>query len=632
MSKNITREKNEEIIEVAPEEQHPPEKLKTAGNSGTATALMTVKQENPPPPLHAYTKFSFFVSSMSIRYKIAGALILVLVLAIASLGMVTFSHQKRILEEEIKKRAGVFVHQLAGIGKEGLMTKDDLSVFSAIKDIQKHTGVVYAMVVDKNGAIFVHSTLTEKGNVISGPLDKNALNTQQLLFQQTTYNNEPVMDAALPVTVMYQDKNIRIGTARIGLSEKELQNAIAKQKMTFFWISLVFVAIGFLIAFTLAKVLTGPIYTLAVGMQIVASGDLNQQVKVAYKDEIGKLTESFNQMVLSLREKLHMEKYLSHSALKSIRKGRDKSHLKLGGERKYVTALFSDVRGFTSMSEKMSPEEVVDVLNIYLNLQASIVSNWGGVVDKYVGDEIMAIFEGKGQEINAVRAAIEIQRFCRTLNWARAKLGKKQMNLGIGLNSGDVVMGNMGSQELMNYTVIGDNINLTARLCSTAQAGQVVISKSTADAVSKAVTLNKLESVNVKGKERLIDIFEATAVTGVSRETMRRDVHIKATYNLAGLVDEINTATVKNLGSGGCLLESSVPLGGGSQLILHINDKSLKHLSDVKATVRHARKLNDLYYIGVSFDGLPEMGQANVIDWVHQVESEITQTVKEEYS
>lgn len=629
MSKNMIKEKNEEIteVEVLPKEINQPENPKTVNNS---VALTAAKKKVPIQPLHVYTKFSYFVSSMSIRYKIAGALILVLLLAIASLGMVTFAHQKRILEEEIKKRAGVFVHQLAGIGKEGLMTKDDLSVFSTIKDIQEHKGVVYAMVLDNKGAVFVHSTLIEKGKILVSPLDKNTLNTQQLLFQQTIYNKEPVMDAALPITVMYENKDIRIGTARIGLSEKELQNAIAKQKLTFFWISLLFVAIGFFIAYALAKVLTGPIYTLAVGMQVVASGDLNQQVKVAYKDEIGKLTESFNQMVLSLREKLHMEKYLSHSALTSIRKGRDKSTLKLGGERKYVTALFSDVRGFTSMSEKMSPEEVVDVLNIYLNLQANIVTNWGGVVDKYVGDEIMAIFEGKGQEINAVRAAIEIQRFCRTLNWAREILGKKRMSVGIGLNSGDVVMGNMGSQEQMNYTVIGDNINLTARLCSAAEAGQVVISKSTSDAVGKAATLHKLESIKVKGKERLIDIFEATAVTGVSRESMRRDVYINATYNLAGLADEVNTAIITNLGSGGCILEVYVPLGAGSQLVLHVNDKSLKHLSEVKAIVRHARKVGDHYYIGVSFDGLPEIAQANIIDWVHQVESEIKQTIDEE--
>lgn len=605
----------------------PPEKNQPAppikSNPSAVTALTNTKQTNPPPPLHAYTKISFFVSSMSIRYKIAGALILVLVLAIASLGMVTFSRQKSILEEEIKKRAGVFVHQLAGIGKEGLMTKDDLSVFSSIKDIQKHSGVVYAMVLDQNGAVFVHNILSEKGKILSNPLDQNTLKTEQLIFQNTIYNSEPVIDAALPILVLYQAKNIRIGTARIGISEKELQDAITKQKLIFFWISVIFIAIGLLIAYALAKVLTGPIYTLAVGMQIVAQGDLNQQVKVTYKDEIGKLTESFNQMVLSLREKLHMEKYLSHSALKSIRKSRDMSELKLGGERKYVTALFSDVRNFTEMSEKMSPEEILEVLNTYLNLQAKIVSNRGGIVDKYVGDEIVAIFEGKGQEINAVRAAIEIQQFCRTLNWARAKLGKKQMNVGIGLNSGDVVMGNMGSQEQMNYTVIGDNINLTARLCSAAAAGQVVISKATADAVGKAATLHKLEPIKVKGKEKPVEIFEAAAVSGVCRKSMRRDVHIEATYNLAGLADEINNCTIKNLSSRGCTIDVSTPLGAGSQLQLHVNDKNLKYLNDVQATVRHARKNNDRYTIGLSFDELSENAQASVIDWIHKIETEI---------
>jgi len=625
MNTDTTEVEDKKTIDAAPAGKTPPENSEKSDNKST-NALATVKKPASNSPLHAYTKISFFVSSMSIRYKIAGALIFVLIIAIASLGVITFSHQKSILQEEVKKRAGVFVHQLAGIGKEGLMTKDDLSVFSTIKDIQKHVGVVYAMVLDKNGAVFVHSTLSEKGKILSSPIDKNTLKTEQLLFQHTAFNNETVIDAALPIFVLYQSKNMRIGTARIGLSEKELLDAIAKQKLTFFWISLIFVVIGFLIAFALAKLLTGPIYTLAVGMQIVAEGDLNQQIKVTYKDEIGKLTESFNQMVLSLREKLHMEKYLSRSTLKSIRKVRDMSELKLGGERKYVTALFSDVRDFTAMSEKMIPEEIIEVLNTYLNLQANIIRNWGGVVDKYVGDEIVAIFEGKGQEVNAVRAAIEIQKFCRSLNWARAKLGKKQMNVGIGLNSGEVVMGNMGSQEQMNYTVIGDNINLTARLCSAAAAGQVVVSKATADAVGKKAVLNKLEPVKVKGKEKLIDIFEATDVAGVSRETMRRDIYMEAKYNLTGLADEINTATVKNFGPGGCTMEVSVPLGVGSQLNLHIDDKFLKNLDDIHATVRHARKIKNHYQVGLSFDGLSESAQAAIIDWVHKVETEIHQS------
>jgi class 3 adenylate cyclase len=617
--------KSDKEIEVPINQEKLPEKLKKSINS-LAGDVNELTQHLPVPSPNIYTKFSLFVSSMSIRYKIAGALIIVLMFAIASLGMVTFSHQKRILEDEIKKRAEVLVHQLANVGKEGLLTKEDLPVYSTIKDLQKHVGVAYAMVIDAKGAVFVHNILTEKDKILENTIDRNALKTEQLLIQQTTFNKEPIMDAALPIFVLHKDKTIRIGTARIGLSEKELLDAISAQKFSFFWISVVFVIIGLLIAFALAKILTTPIYTLVVGMQIVAQGDLNQQVKVSNKDEIGKLTESFNQMILSLREKLHMEKYLSHSVLDSIHKVRDTSQLRLGGERKFVTALFSDVRGFTSMSEKMTPEEVVEVLNVYLNLQAKIVHIWGGIVDKFVGDEIMAIFEGKGQEVNAVRAAIEIQMFCKTLNHARAILGKKQMNLGIGLNSGDVVMGNMGSQEQMNYTVIGDNINIASRLCSAAGAGQVVISKAVADVIGKEARLGMLEPVLVKGKDKPINIFEASDIKGVSRKTMRRAINTEISFCIEGLADETNTAVVKNVGAGGCILEVSVPLGMGSKLELQMNEKLLKQLHEAKATVRHVRKIDNHYYAGVSFEGLSDLTQASITDWVHQVQSDIVST------
>ncbi|OGR87157.1 MAG: hypothetical protein A3A86_08200 [Elusimicrobia bacterium RIFCSPLOWO2_01_FULL_60_11] len=595
--------------------------LKFAELKHRAPSLAFIREKFPAMDYH---RVFVLVSSMSVRFKIAGTLILVLALAIASLGMVTFARQKKLLESEMKKRAGVLVQQLANVGKDGLLTKEDLGIYSTIKDIQKNGGVVYAMVMDGSGKVFVHNSLGEKGRALSGEADLNALASSALLFQNVSYEGEPALEAALPIVT--KAGNIRLGTARIGLSEKELKDAVRRQKIIFSLISLGFVAIGLLISFGLSRVLTQPIYTLAIGMQVVSRGDLSQQVKVFYKDEIGKLTESFNQMILSLREKLHMEKYLSSSVMQSIRKRRDSGAMKLGGERKYVTALFSDVRGFTSMSEKMSPEEVVDALNVYLNLQGKVVRQRGGAVDKFVGDEVMAIFEGKGQEVNAIRAAMDIQRYCSSLNQARAKSGKKQMQVGIGLNSGEVVMGNMGSEEHMDYTVIGDNINLAARLCSAAEAGQVVISKAVADTISKDTKLRKLAPVQVKGKDKPIEIFEVVDVSAAARRYMRKEMETGVTYQLAGLGDEMNQAFAKNLGPAGCLLEMPVAAGVGTKLSLELTLPSIPEPVKTDAVVKHAKKFEGRYYAGVWFEDLSEKDKNRIIEWVHQVESEIIQS------
>jgi adenylate cyclase len=570
-------------------------------------------------PTAQYDRMLVLISSMSVSYKIAATLITVLALAIASLGAVTFSRQKKILEQEMKKRAEVLVQHLANVGKEGLLTRQELPVYAVIKDLQSNLGAVYAMVLDEQGRVFVHSELTEKGKLLEDSVSLAAAAASGLAFLDAETDSGPVLDTAVPIIL--KARNVRLGTARIGLSKKELLASIHRQKVIFSWISIVFVLLGLVISFSLAKVLTRPIYTLAVGMQEVAQGDLSHQVKVYYRDEIGKLTEVFNQMIVSLREKLHMEKYLSNSVMKSIRGRRGTAQLRLGGEKKHVTALFSDVRGFTSMSEKMTPEEIVDVLNTYLNLQGKVVLQRDGVVDKFVGDEVMAIFEGHGQEAAAVRAALEIQMYCKALNWARAATGERQMQVGVGLNCGPVVMGNMGSEEQMNYTVIGDTINLAARLCSAAQSGQVVISKAVADVLGKEAKLKKLEPVMVKGKEKPIDIFEVLEMNGASRRYMRRAIDFEAVYRLEGL-EEASTGAVKNVSPLGCLLEAASPLGVGARLSIDVDLRGLR-LEKVAAIVRHARKIDAKYYAGLHFDGLPDAVRAQIIAWIHRVESEI---------
>jgi len=593
----------------------PAEETQTATEPAGAIAETSSTMPGPLPRT-VLSPLVKFISSVKVRYKIAGTLIIVLSLTVISLGIVTFARQKEILQHEMKARASILVQQLANVGKEALLTKQELPIVSTITDIQKREDVVYAMITDDEGKVFSHSDFSLKGTVLSGPADKAALMADALLFQETVFNKDTALDAAIPITL--KAKTLKIGVARIGLSQKALSASINKQKMTYFFMAMGFVVAGLIVSFGLARFLTKPLDSLAEGIRVVSRGDLRSLVTVTSNDEIGEVTNIFNQMILSLREKIHMQKYLSQSTVNSIKENRDRSQLKLGGERKYVTALFSDVRGFTSLSEKMSPEEVVSLMNMYLNLQTTVILSWGGSVDKFVGDEVMAIFEGRGNEINAVRAAVEIQSYCKALNEARAASGHKQVDIGIGLNSGDVVMGNMGSEDQMDYTVIGDNINIAARLCGIAQGGQVLVSKIIADEIGNQATCRALPPVTVKGKDNPIEISEVESATGCVRRHMRKKMDAKVAYSLEGFSDESNAAVLINISPLGCLLAVAAPIAIGSKLSISLTLPVVGTVN-ARAAVRHARKQDDAYHIALCFEDMQQETQSRIIQWIHRV-------------
>ncbi|MBO6793806.1 MAG: HAMP domain-containing protein [Balneolaceae bacterium] len=262
----------------------------------------------------------------------------------------------------------------------------------------------------------------------------------------------------------------------------------------------VIAAIG--ISVLITKRITRPIYLLVEGVQRVENEDFSQPVPVTSQDEIGTLTKAFNHLVENLQERLLMLKFVSTATLDAIKK--DLTRIEPGGERRDITVFFSDIRGFTSWSEKHTPEQVIDMLNNLLSFQAEIVQELGGDVDKFVGDELVAVFQGPKKDQLAVQAAIQIQQQLPSM------LSKGQDNLavGIGINSGEVVMGAMGSENRMDYTVLGTTVNLGARLCSAADKHQILISEAVFLNLERKISALKLESIQVKGISEPVQIFE----------------------------------------------------------------------------------------------------------------------------
>ena len=225
---------------------------------------------------------------------------------------------------------------------------------------------------------------------------------------------------------------------------------------------------------------------------------------------------SFSGIVIALDDlskinkvKSTFKKYVSKNIVDKLLENEDS--LNLGGTESEITILFSDIRGFTSMSEKLSPTEIVKLLNKYFKSMIDVVFKYNGTLDKIVGDELMVLYgvplKGEDDTDNAVKTAIKMFQALDKFNKKIVKEGYKPFKIGIGINKGKAVSGNIGSEQQMNYTVIGDTINLGARLCSHAKSGEILISSSVKGIISNDYPFKKIPSIEVKGKSKPIDVW-----------------------------------------------------------------------------------------------------------------------------
>ncbi len=253
----------------------------------------------------------------------------------------------------------------------------------------------------------------------------------------------------------------------------------------------------------LARSVTAPVSRLVEATQAVAAGNFDLRLADTAQDEIGDLARSFNSMVQGLRERDNMRRFVSRSTLEMIQASlhRDVS----AGERVELTVFFSDMRGFTSFSERRPPEDVMRVLNECFALQAECVKKFQGDIDKYMGDSVVAIFSGEDMALNAVACGLGIQKAMRAHNASHS--GVEHLEVGIGIVTGEVVLGSIGSQDRQDFTVIGSAVNLCARLCAQAGPQQVLISESTFQRVQHMVQVERLEPVVVKGFREPVPVY-----------------------------------------------------------------------------------------------------------------------------
>lgn len=265
----------------------------------------------------------------------------------------------------------------------------------------------------------------------------------------------------------------------------------------------------------LARKLTKPVTALVGATKRVGAGDYDVRVAVDREDELGTLSAAFNEMTEGLRQKERMQALLNVTASPEVaeellRRGT----LELGGENREVTILFSDIRGFTSLTEGMEPQEVIALVNEVMRTGTEAIMAEDGVVDKFVGDNIMALWGAPVSRPDdarrAVRAALRMQAALRDGNARRRAAGLPPVEIGIGINTGIAVAGNMGSLKRFNYTVLGESVNVAARLCSNAGRGEVLVSQATLDRLGPGWEAAPKGPLALKGLSQPVPVFSVT--------------------------------------------------------------------------------------------------------------------------
>jgi class 3 adenylate cyclase len=285
------------------------------------------------------------------------------------------------------------------------------------------------------------------------------------------------------------------------------------------WFGIIFVLAGgvsLLGAILMSGNISRPLIEVSQAAQRVETGDLAARVEVRSRDEVGVLAHAFNAMTSGLRERERERDIFGRVVSPEVREKLLSGELRLGGETLWVAVLFTDIRGFSTLSEQMSPAEVVAFLNEYLEEMTKAVRPWGGYINNFIGDAIVVIFgapvDQPDKEWHAVAAALTMQERLAALNRQRAARGEFPIHNGIGISTGEAVAGQIGSLERLMYTVIGDAVNVAARLEALTKdypEHSILINGPTAKALHSRhdLSLKCLGPVTVKGRTEPVDVF-----------------------------------------------------------------------------------------------------------------------------
>ena len=455
---------------------------------------------------------------LGIRAKWTLASAAALALAMIPAGYLSIDRVRASMTESAHRSGNALAQQMADFSTEAVLNEDDLAMARAVDTTMRQEGVRYAVMLAPDGTVLASSGAAS----LAGEKLPEMLGSGEAAARVLGVDGSHLFHSEAPVEIRAKDRPpVVVGHVRVGYSFAKQTGEIKSFVVTQGALNAAGLALAMLLCAILARQFSRPILALSLLARRVATGDFRVSSSNLRhrRDEIGFLAQSFDQMAAFLQRGQFLrhafERYVSPELADFIDK--NPTALAAGsGERRDVTVLFLDIRDFTGMSEKMSAEDIVEFLVSFFNRMSGPVFECEGSIDKFIGDAMMAVFgfpvSHTDDPLRAVTAAIRMQELVAVYNRERAEKGLPPVKVGIGINSGSVVAGNMGCDRKLDYTVIGDPVNVASRLAGRAAGGQVLISHATYERVGARIAAESLGAHPVKGREERVEIYEVRSL------------------------------------------------------------------------------------------------------------------------
>jgi adenylate cyclase len=468
-----------------------------------------------------------------IAVKLSLFFVLLITIGMVGLGIVIGTKQSGQLGEQIDKFGTTLVQRMAESTREPLLANDNLNMELIVNTLTDDANIDGAAIFSDEYKLVVQAGLVPD----STRLPKAGSYTDESPAQVYWQNQGDILDEPAYVSFIAPIlfRNITVGYVLLSFDHSVMTKAKRDTITTVFVVTLLMLMAAIAASFYLGRRLTRPIEQLLAASAAFSEGKFEYRIQDKRNDELGVLMQSLNSMGEGLLRKEQVEQVFSRYvspqvASQAIRDLDNMDSLQLGGRHVEASVLFADIVGFTSMSEEMSPQDVSSLLNLYFSNIAEVVRFCHGHIDKYMGDCAMIVFgvpeEYEEHAFKAVACSWMILQLVKVMNRQRIRNGQAAVEFRIGVNSGTMLAGNMGSTERMEYTVVGDAVNLASRLSHAGDPDQVILTEEMLanPSLNKRITTSYHGTIKLRGKKEPVSLLIVNEIKDAFREEMMQEI------------------------------------------------------------------------------------------------------------